>query len=99
MTCFTGFTHKDFIRRLKKITIFAGTIYIITFHLKLNMKKFVLVAVVATFGLASCKKDYVCTYKDGSGATQTQNYPGLTKTGKTSAETSCTVLGGTLSKK
>lgn len=63
------------------------------------MKKFILVAVVATFGLASCKKDYVCTYKDSDGDTQTQPYPGLTKTAKTAAETQCKALGGTLSKK
>lgn len=63
------------------------------------MKKFILVAVVATFGLASCKKDYVCTYKDSEGNTQTVNYTGLNKSGKTAAESQCTLLGGTLSKK
>jgi hypothetical protein len=63
------------------------------------MKKFILVAVVATFGLASCKKDYVCTYKDGNGNTQKTEYPGLSKTGKSAAETSCAFSGGTLSEK
>ena len=63
------------------------------------MKKFILVAAVATFGLASCKKDYVCTYKDGNGTTQTVTYTGVNKAGKAAAETQCAGLGGTFSKK
>ncbi|MDF3027756.1 MAG: hypothetical protein K0S23_2063 [Fluviicola sp.] len=63
------------------------------------MKKFILVAAVATFGLASCKKDYVCTYTDANGNTQTTSYNGLNKSGKTAAEASCALSGGTLSKK
>lgn len=88
--------------RIKKKPIFVALIYyFITFISNISMKKIILVAAVATFGLglASCKKDYVCTYKDGSGATQTQNYPGLTKTSKTAAESQCALLGGSFAKK
>lgn len=41
------------------------------------MKKVILFAAASLFVLASCKKDYTCecTYKDGSGATQTDSFP------------------------
>jgi len=63
------------------------------------MKKMILVAAVATFALASCKKDYVCTYTDSDGQKHTTDYPGLSKTSKSAAETSCALSGGTLSEK
>ena len=63
------------------------------------MKKVILVAALSMLALASCKKDYVCTYTDGSGDEQTFDYPNLSKTGKEAAEVSCDALDGKLTVK
>nr|WP_294861432.1 hypothetical protein [uncultured Fluviicola sp.] len=63
------------------------------------MKKLILVAAVATFALASCKKDYTCTYTNSDGTKTTTTYTGLSKTAKTAAESTCSLSGGTFAKK
>lgn len=55
-------------------------------------------AAVAMLSLASCKKDYVCTWEAG-GTSLTQDYPGLDKTAAEAAETNCKNIGGTWSTK
>ena len=55
-------------------------------------------AAVAMLSLASCKKDYVCTWSSG-GTSFTQDYPGLDKAAADAAETNCTNIGGTWSTK
>lgn len=53
------------------------------------MKKFILVAALATFGLASCKKDYTCdcTYTSGSNTFTTTSK--ITNAKKKDAEKTC----------
>ena len=61
------------------------------------MKKFIAVGSLAVLGvvaLASCKKDYTCTY---AGAETT--YTGLSKTQANAQETLCTLGGGAWAKK
>jgi len=73
--------------------------YFLTFNLYIMKIKFVLaVAAVAMISLASCKKDYVCTWKVGDN-TYTQDYPGLKKDAAKAAETNCKNVGGTWSTK
>lgn len=60
------------------------------------MKKVFVVACLSVFVLASCKKDYTCTYSDGTAPT---TYSKISKTQATVAKSSCTVSGGTWSKK
>lgn len=62
------------------------------------MKKLFLYGCVAVLGaasLASCKKDYACTFSDGSSTT----YSKLSKTQAKAQETNCVFVGGTWSKK
>lgn len=54
------------------------------------------VAVLGAAALASCKKDYTCTYNDG---TAPVTYSKLNKAEAETAETGCKFLGGTWSKK
>ena len=54
------------------------------------------VAVLGSVALASCKKDYTCTYSNGAAPV---NYSKLTKAEAETAETACKFVGGTWSKK
>lgn len=54
------------------------------------------VAVLGAASLASCKKDYTCTFTDGDA---TITYSKLSKTQATAAKSNCTLMGGTWSKK
>lgn len=63
------------------------------------MKKlfvFGFVAFIGAASLTSCKKDYKCTYSDG---TSEQTYSKLNKAEASTAETACKLGGGTWSKK
>ena len=62
------------------------------------MKKVLGVAAFAVLGvvaLASCKKDYVCTYTSG-GAEYTNECTGCNSSQKAAFETSCDLSGGTV---
>lgn len=54
------------------------------------------VAVFASASLISCKKDYTCTFSDSN---SNVTYSKLSKTQATAAKSSCTMAGGTWSKK
>lgn len=62
------------------------------------MKKVILVSAVALLALASCKKDYVCTY-DVFGIETSIDYPNLEKDLVDDVETTCEAIGGTWSTK
>ncbi|GAA0876647.1 hypothetical protein GCM10009118_30570 [Wandonia haliotis] len=55
-------------------------------------------AAVAMLSLASCKKDYVCTW-EADGVSLSQDYPGLDKDAAEATETTCKNAGGTWSTK
>ena len=62
------------------------------------MKKVVAVSAFALFGvlaLSSCKKDYECTY----GGTVISECNGCSGSEKSAFETSCSLVGGTVSTK
>lgn len=62
------------------------------------MKKLFLFGCVAVLGaaaLTSCKKDYTCTFSDGT----TTTYSKMGKTQAAAQETNCVFVGGTWSKK
>ena len=65
------------------------------------MKKVLGVAAIAVLGvvaLASCKKDYVCTYTF-NGAEYTNECTGCNKTQKEAFEANCALSGGTVTTK
>jgi hypothetical protein len=53
--------------------------------------------ILATAALSSCKKDYTCTFSDAQGGAV--SYPDLTSAQATTAESGCTLAGGTWSTK
>ena len=62
------------------------------------MKKVLAVSAFALVGLvvlSSCKKDYTCTYDNGSGTDTVLTYEGLSKAEAESAESGCKFLSGT----
>ena len=62
------------------------------------MKKVILVSAVALMALASCKKDYVCTYDTILGEYEVE-WLDLDKDGKEAAETACDLVDGKLTVK
>lgn len=69
------------------------------------MKKVLVASAFAFFGvlaLSSCKKDYTCSYSvtsNGTTASSSQTYTGLSKSQATAQETACKLNGGTWAKK